>query len=178
MNALQSLEDEKEYTKQREVELQAEREKELQRDLEEAKRLREENEERERLRIEEARSERAKSEVDYGVEEAKARPKVVGKKKTKAGPTKSSISKKGNKAVTPPPKGMVHRAGIIINNLRMLITNMSGSFKTNPLILIKMLAFVVGLLLIMGNQRVKNRLRGMMNKVRATAGMGVKVSYI
>ena len=38
LNALQSLEDEKEYTKQREIELQEEREKELQRDLEEAKR--------------------------------------------------------------------------------------------------------------------------------------------
>lgn len=179
MNALQSLEDEKEYTKQREIELQEERKKELQRELEEAKRLREENEERERLRIEEARSERARSEVDYGVEGSKSRPKKEAKKsKNKPGPTKSSISKKTGKALAPPPSGMIHRAGIIITNLKMMITQMSGSLKTNPLFLIRMLAFVVGLLLVMGNQRVKNRLRGMMDKVRATAGMGVKVSYI
>lgn len=179
LNALQSLEDEKEYTKQREIELQEERERELQRELEEAKRLREENEERERLRIEEARSERARSEVDYGVEASKARPKKEKKgSKNKPGPTKSSISKKTGKAVEKKQGGMIHRAGIIITNLKMMITQMSGSLKTNPLFLIRMLAFVVGLLLVMGNQRVKNRLRGMMDKVRATAGMGVKVSYI
>lgn len=182
LNALQSLEDEKEYTKQREIELQEERERELQRELEEAKRLREENEERERLRIEEARSERARSEVDYGVEASgsKARPKLQKKKnsKSKHGLTNSSISKKSGKAIEKKQGGMIHRAGIIITNLKMMITQMSGSLKTNPLFLIRMLAFVVGLLLVMGNQRVKNRLRGMMDKVRATAGMGVKVSYI
>ncbi len=187
LNALQSLEDEREYAKQREIEIAEEKERELQRGLEEAKRLREENEERERLRIEEQRQERARSEADFGLDptptsagsgSSKARSKKKEKNKATSGPTKGSISKKGGKVAAPPPSGFIHRTGIIITNLRTLISHMSGSFRTNPLFLIKMLAFVVGLLLLMGNQRVKNRLRAMMNKVRATAGMGVKVSYI
>jgi len=59
---------------------------------------------------------------------------------------------------------------------------MSTSFKTNPMVMLRLLAFAVALLLALSRQDVKNKLKQIMskgwNKVRATAGMGVKVSYI
>ena len=189
LNALQSLEDEREEEAQRQAELEARREEELRRDLEEAKRLREENEEKERQRLEEQRSQRARSEKseransenDFGVDTSsssapKARPKSTKPKKKKAaGPL-------SNKQPPPAPvvvqKGLFHKAGILLRNLGTLLSHLGHHFRSNPLYLMRTLAFVVMLLLALSNRAVKERVRRMMMKLKATAGMGVKVSYI
>lgn len=184
LNALQSLEDEREEQAQREIELERRREEELKRDLEEAKRQREENEERERLRLEEqrsqrARSERASSENDFGVDTSsapKAKTKTPRPKKTKkpAGP----LSAKQPQPTAVVQKTMFQKAGVLLKNLGTLLTHLGHHFRNNPLYLMRTLAFIVILLLALSNKVVKDRVRRMMNKVRATAGMGVKVSYI
>lgn len=198
LNALQSLEDEREESKQRERELEREREEQLQKDLEEARRKRIENEERERQRLEEQHSQRAGSEVDYGVDSSypshgngsqngsvqsrpPKSPKVASAKKAKnkvAHAPKPSLPSK--KAIAPP--GLFRRAGILMGNLRKLIEHMALSLKAHPMILLRTLAFIVALLLALSNRAIKERLRRITgnswNKVRATAGMATKVSYI
>jgi hypothetical protein len=59
---------------------------------------------------------------------------------------------------------------------------MAGGFKTRPMLLMQMLAFVVGILVLLSRREVKERVKMILGKgwlkVRQTAGMGVKVSYI
>jgi hypothetical protein len=74
------------------------------------------------------------------------------------------------------------RAGAIIANLRKLLDAMAAHLKANPMVLLRTLAFIVALLLVLSRRDIKERLKSIMakgwGKVRATAGMGVKVSYI
>lgn len=63
-------------------------------------------------------------------------------------------------------------------NLYKLLESMGLSFKHNPMLLLRTLAFVVALVTILGRRDVKQRIKRVWDKVRATVGMGVKVSYI
>jgi hypothetical protein len=70
----------------------------------------------------------------------------------------------------------------VVSNLRKLVEGVAGSFKTRPMLLMQMLAFVVGLLVLLCRRDVKETVKRIVRKgwlkVRQTAGMGVKVSYI
>jgi hypothetical protein len=197
LQALQSLQDEQNEQSNRELEAQREQEEQLQKDLDEARRRRIENEEREKERHrqeqESRSSKKASSELDYGIETSypngstngspKARLAKASLKSSRTGASTSHASRPsipGKKVIVTP--GMMQRAGNIIANLRKLLENMSTSFKTNPMVMLRLLAFAVALLLALSRQDVKNKLKQIMskgwNKVRATAGMGVKVSYI
>jgi hypothetical protein len=59
---------------------------------------------------------------------------------------------------------------------------MAESFRGNPMILLRTLAFIVALLLVLTRRDVKARVKKIIgngwDKIRATAGMAVKVSYI
>jgi hypothetical protein len=74
------------------------------------------------------------------------------------------------------------RASNVVMNLRKLVESMAGGFKTRPMLLMQMLAFVVGILVLLSRREVKERVKMILGKgwlkVRQTAGMGVKVSYI
>jgi hypothetical protein len=206
LNALQSLEDEKEEMKQREIDLEREREEAMQRQEEEERRQRIENEERERARLEEQRSIRdaAESEVDFGVDDSHpgrsaGAGSVSGSAKGSTSgrrPKKSAVSKKprnktehkarpsagGKKAVVVQQQGVMYKASVILGNLQRIILALAQNFKTNPMFLLRTLAFVIALLLALSNRAIKERLRRLLgcswNKVAATGKMATKVSYI
>lgn len=185
LQALQSLQDE-----QNEVEAREREAKRYQEEVEEQRRKRER--EAEDRRLEEERERRIGSEIDYGVEDNPPRPgssksqarsangdSVKGGRRQVASPTARSA--KAAKKVAPPPT-MVNQAGNIIANLRKLLENMAAGFKTNPMMLLRLLAFLVGILMALGRRDIREKILRMMGngwmKVRQTAGMGVKVSYI
>lgn len=201
--ALQSLEDERDDAAQREQELTREKEEKLQADIEASRRRRIESEEREARRLEEQRSAKAGSEVDYGIDSSypahsngsasgktarsngSANGKVSQSSKS-AQPKKAAIKSKvahtprpsgsGRRAVAPP--GMLQRASTVVGNLRRLAEALAARLLANPGSLLRTLAFAVLLLLALGNQRVKDRLKGVWGKVKGTMGMATKVTYI
>lgn len=195
LQALQSLQEEQHEAERREKEERRYQEEQLKRDMEDARRKRLESEERERRQEEEERNKRKERtrgsiETDYGVEDARpgssSKPRSVksgsvngSSKKSASSPTaRSSAPAKATKA---PPTFMA-RAGNVISNLRKLIESMAESFQTKPMFLMQMLAFIVGLLVVLSRRDVKERIKRIMGggwqKLRQTAGMGVKVSYI
>ncbi|KAK7744415.1 hypothetical protein SLS62_010139 [Diatrype stigma] len=190
LQALQSLQDEKHESERREREEQQRQDDKLQKDLEEARKLRAENEARERRRIDEERTKREGSEVDYGVEGTPA-PSANGKaKQTKAGSSASSRKPKPSPTSKPKDKGkaVVARPGIgtratlVLTNLRNVLAQMGTTLKTNPVVLMRLLAFIISIIVMFGKRNIRERIQRILgsgwNKVKATAGMGVKVSYI
>lgn len=179
--ALQSLRDEQLLAEKREQEERQRQEDAIRRDIEEARRLRAENEERERKRLEEERARRqAASEVDYGIERtlSKAGSSGRGKQTPKAARTAPT---RRSKAVAAPPS-FTARATMVLTNIKALIDQLATNFQTNPFLLYRTAAFIIGLLLMFSRKSIREKIRRILgsswNKVRATAGMGVKVSYI
>jgi hypothetical protein len=193
LQALQSLQEEQQETERKEREDRERQEDQLRRHLEEARKFREENEERERRRLEEELSRREGSEVDYGIEQT---PSVAGSSKgqhVKANsaqpnqparhlsPTsrKSAPTSKGKSVATP---SIGAQATIIVNRLRVMIEQWTATFRTNPMLLMRLIAFILGLVIMFGRRSIRERIQRVLgkswDKVRATAGMGVKVSYI
>jgi len=193
LQALQSLQEEQMESERREKEERRYQEEQLKRDVEEARRRRIESEEREK-REEEARNKRSEkgSEIDYGVEDSPPRPGSSksrssvkggsakgGRSLPSSSPTaRSSVPAKNVKV----PPSLLTRAGNVVTNVRKLVESMAGSFKTRPMLLMQMLAFIVGILVLLSRRDVKERVKSILGKgwgkVRQTAGMGVKVSYI
>ncbi|KAI8634983.1 hypothetical protein F5Y19DRAFT_132589 [Xylariaceae sp. FL1651] len=185
LQALQSLQEEQQEAEQKEREEQQRQEDKLRKDIEEARRLRAENEARERRRLDEERAKREGSEVDYGIEQSphpsspsKARYIRNGSASSKPAQTPSSIPK-AKKAVTP---SFGSRAAMIIANLRNVIEQMGASLKTNPMLLMRLVAFIISIIVLFSRRDLRERIQRILgsgwNKVKQTAGMGVKVSYI
>ena len=195
LQALQSLQEEQMENERREKEERRYQEEQLKKDVEDAKRRRIENEEREKRQEEQRKEKVGGSEVDYGVEDSPPRPGTAGSHKSrssvKGGSAKGARSIPSSsptarssvpaKKVKVPPS-LISRAGNMVTNLRNLVESMAGSFKTRPLLLMQMLAFVVGILVLLSRRDVKERVKMIVakgwGKVRQTAGMGFKVSYI
>jgi hypothetical protein len=193
LQALQSLQEEQMESERREKEERRYQEEQLKRDVEEARRRRIESEEREK-REEEARNKRSErgSEIDYGVEDSPPRPGSSksrssvkggsakgGRSLPSSSPTaRSSVPAKNVKV----PPSLLTRAGNVVMNVRKLVESMAGSFKTRPMLLMQMLGFIVGILVLLSRRDVKERVKSILSKgwgkIRQTAGMGVKVSYI
>lgn len=90
--------------------------------------------------------------------------------------TKASIPER---RVPPrPPATMLARARTILANLHGLIGELARAWSTNPLSLVRMLMYLLGIILVLGRRDVRQRLRIMAAKLRQTIGMGVKVSYM
>ncbi|KAI1374608.1 hypothetical protein F4677DRAFT_425565 [Hypoxylon crocopeplum] len=185
LQALQSLQEEQQESERRGREEQQKQEEQLQKDIEEARRLRAENEARERRRLDEERAKREGSEVDYGIENppstpgSRSKPRQASNGSALSRPAKPPVSK-GKKTVAPPTLGA--RAAMIIANLRKVIEQMGAAFKTNPRLLLRLLAFIIGIIVMFGRKGMRERVQRILgtgwNKVKSTAGMGVKVSYI
>lgn len=195
LQALQSLRDEQYEAERREKEERRYQEEQLKKDIEDARKRRAENEERERRREEEERLKRdrksAGSEVDYGVEDTPARPGSSRSKSSAKSTTSKAVQNQNlnpNSKKSPAstarkvPPTLLTRAGNIVTNVRKLVESLAGNFKTRPMFLLQMLAFLVGFLILLSRRDVKERIKRVVGnawgKVRATAGMGVKVSYI
>ena len=200
LQALQSLQDEQNEVEKREREKRRYQEELLKKDIEDARRRRRETEEQEgeRRRLEEEKDQgkgkgKASSETDYGVEDAlpsgasnKARSEKGGSAKGDSDRRKNVTSPIARSSASGVRKGspptLMTRAANIITNLRKLLDSIAASFKTNPMILLRTLAFIVAILAVMARRDVRERIKRITGqgwqKIRQTAGMGVKVSYI
>ncbi|KAF5711951.1 peroxin 26 [Fusarium mundagurra] len=189
LQALQSLHDEQQEQERLENEERQRQENELKREIEEAKRLRAENEEKERKRIEEERLKREGSEVDYGIDDTASHTGSARPRKARAPSSSSSRQsrprgtsqagpKANGKAVSQAPT-LTSRASMVITQLRTIIEHLGSSLNSNPMFLFKFLAFVLGLILMLSNTNIRERVKRMLavfwSKVKGTAGMGVKV---
>lgn len=94
---------------------------------------------------------------------------------------KPKSTKGKSRAVAAPPT-LGSRTAMLFSNLRGFLEQMGLAFQTTPLALLRTLLFIAALLIMLGRQanreRIARVLGGVWNKVKATAGMGVKVSYI
>lgn len=184
LQALQSLQEEQQEQERLEREERQRQEDELRREIEEARRQRAENEERERRRIEEERVRREGSEVDYGIEQtpsyATSSSSKARQSKPQQRPSRPSVSRPNAKAVV--PQTFAGQASMILSRLRTAIQELAASLNGNPVLLMRLLAFVMGLLIMVGHKGIRQRIQRILgaswNKVKATAGMGTKVSYI
>lgn len=133
---------------------------------------------------------RGGSEVDYGIDSPPhGHPTTMPSK-----PAKSKIAQSATTRLTPTPASSraakklsgtpnIHsRASNMMEAVREVVLSMSRSLQTNPMILLRTLMFLVGLLLALSRRDVRDRIRRVTasgwGKVKATVGMGVKVSYI
>lgn len=188
LQALQSLKEEQEAQEQHEREELERQVEQRRRAEEEARKLRELNEERERKRQEENRPKQGGSEVDYGVDDT---PSTTGSSKSRTNrksseasrngrPPRSSMAKSNGKAVA--PMTITARASMIMTRARAIIEQLGHALNANPALLMRLLAFVMGLVLMLGNKAIRQRVQRVLGtawaKVSATAGMGTKVSYI
>lgn len=199
LQALQSLQEEQHEAEKREQEERQRREDAIHRDIEEARRLRAENEERERKRLEEERRDRKRreeggSEVDYGIEKT---PSASGSSSLRGGNnnakrtgTPRPTPRKAGKPIPKTPTNssssqstsLATRASMVLTNIKTLVEQLSLRFQTNPFVLYRTLAFIITLLLMLSRRSMREKisriLGGSWDKVKSTAGMGVKVSYI
>ncbi|KAH9892935.1 hypothetical protein F4778DRAFT_748917 [Xylariomycetidae sp. FL2044] len=183
LQALESLQEEQLESDRREKEEKQRQEDQLRRDLEEARKFRAENEARERQRLEEERARREGSEVDYGIERTRSSPESSKARHSSNGSALSRSAKSAapqGKATAPP--GIGTRAVMILSNIRKIIEQMGASLKSNPMMLMRLMAFIVSILVMFGRRDVRERIQRVLgsgwSKVKSTAGMGVKVSYI
>ncbi|KAI0417637.1 hypothetical protein F5X98DRAFT_363585 [Xylaria grammica] len=186
LQALQSLQEEQQAVQQREREEQQRQEDYLRKDIEDAGRLRAENEAREHRRLEEERVKREASEVDYGIEQSPHPPPTS---KARSSRNNSALSRQSQSASSTPkakkslaPLSLGARAAIIIANLRSVIEQIGSSLRTNPVLLMRLVAFVVSIILVFSRRDLREPIRRILRsgwkKVKQTTGMGVKVTYI
>ena len=128
--------------------------------------------------------------VDYGIEQT---PSLPGSSKAQNGRPKPTLprpatgagqTRRAAKAKEGPiaPLSFGARAAVVMANLRTFIEGLNASFRANPTLLLRTIAFILSLVLMFGQRNIRERLSRILatswGKVKATAGMGVKVSYI
>jgi len=128
--------------------------------------------------------------VDYGIENT---PSVAGSSKSTSSRRRGASSASGPpspKAPRPRPKGksgpvaltIGQRASMMVSNLGRLVEQLGQSMRNNPMLLMRLIAFLVGFVLTLGRKSIRERLQRLLGngyaKVMATAGMATKVSYI
>ncbi|EAA28582.1 hypothetical protein GE21DRAFT_4663 [Neurospora crassa] len=101
-------------------------------------------------------------------------------RKGASSPTATKTTGSSSSAVTGP--GMGTKAALILNNIRSVLDQVMTAFHGNPFLLYRTLAFIIGFLLMFSKKSVRERITRVVQqgwgKVKATAGMGMKVSYI
>lgn len=188
LQTLEGLKEEKERGELRAAELQRQKDAELERQRDDERRQAEE----EAAKAAAAQTnghKRNASEVDYGIEKGSPHSKAKGSKPSdKSTPSgkstsrtalSSSNSKSSKKQVKPESRSQTRAAAAMLRNLfKKIIQSVSG----NPLSIARTLLFVLGILMAMSRQDVRERVRRITGsawqKVKGTVGMGVKVSYI
>ncbi|KAJ5506740.1 hypothetical protein N7453_005697 [Penicillium expansum] len=188
LQTLEGLKEEKERGEMRAVELQRAKDAELERQREDERREAEEAAAA-AARLQSNGHKRNTSEVDYGIEKNRSNGSPKGKgarqstDKSPNGKSRTSLSS-GSKNVKKQdkvePRGRPTRA--VATGLRNVFRHIIQTVSGNPMSIVRTLLFVIGILMAISRQGVRDRLRrvtgGAWQKVKATAGMGVKVSYI
>lgn len=189
LQTLEGLKEEKERGELRAAELQRQKDAELDRQREEERRLAEEAAAAAHPKANGHK--RNTSEVDYGIEKGSPRSSSKGKGPAKSSDKSpngksstrtalsSSSSKNSKKQLKPEPRS---QSRAVANAIRNLFKHIIQSVSGNPMSIVRTLLFVLGILMAMSRQDVRDRVRritgGAWQKVKGTVGMGVKVSYI
>ena len=192
LNALQSLQEEKDGTAQRERELEAQRQKEMdeqrkQQEEEEARRIEEARKEAERRQreaeVERQRPSSSGSATSSKATNGSAKPTPNGHKTpttTNGRPSSKPQRKPPGSASTSP--SLYNRASSVVNNLQQMVLHASRSMTGSSMALLRLVMFMMAFLLIIARRdlrlKIKRTLNGGFTKVKQTVGMGVKVSYI
>lgn len=189
LQTLEGLKEEKERGEMRAVELQRAKDVELERKREDERREAEEAAAA-AARVQSSGNKRNTSEVDYGIEKNRTNgsPKGKGARqptdkspngKSRA-PVSSSSSKNVKKQDKAEPRGRPTQA--VATGVRNIFRHIIRTVSGNPMSIVRILLFLIGITMAMSRQGVRDRIRritdGAWQKVKATAGMGVKVSYI
>ncbi|XWW97061.1 hypothetical protein V2A60_005042 [Cordyceps javanica] len=182
LQALESLQEEQQEKERQERQERQRQEDQLRRDIEEARRLREASEERERRRLDEEKARKAASETDFGVESSSS-PSPSPSPRRPARPSSGSISRPtGARAGSGQTPTLTARASAVFHRMKIVIEQIAQTLNSNPVIVLRLLGFIVSLLVMLGHKGLRQRLQRMLGaswaKVAATAGMGTKVSYI
>ncbi|CAI4211514.1 unnamed protein product [Parascedosporium putredinis] len=169
LQALQSLQEEQQEADRLEREERERQQEELKRDIEEARRLRAENEKMEQRRLQEEKERKAAS----AASEAAKQPKGLAIQRQQ-GPPRPRLSTA--------PLTLGDRANLMMQRLQGVIEHLSSTFSTNPVFLMRLMAFVLGIIFMFSSRAIREKVQRIINgawgKVRQTAGMGVKVSYM
>ena len=134
---------------------------------------------------------RTESETDYGIETNATLPAAPTKKPQPPNSISKSIkamqprpphSSSSNYPRKPPSTGIYKRSLALMSALQHLISNMTEQISRNPMSLLRFVLFLMGLIVALSRQDVKDRLGRLTgagwDKMKRTVGMGVKVSYI
>lgn len=196
LQTLDGLLDEKERGVQRAAEIQQEKEAEFERQrLEDEERKADEAAAAEKRQRSSSKTQprKSSSEVDYGIDKSlpNGASKARNQRQSSAGKGGSgSKAVSGRAQLSPPPesskavkksdkKGPVRSLPGRVQNI---IVNMAKSVSNNPMSYLRTLLFIVGLIVAFSRRNVRERVRRVTGtgwgKVKQTAGMGVKVSYI
>lgn len=189
LHALQNLQDENSIESKREAELQRQREQQAddarrrEAETQAAEKAKAEAEQK-RRKQETARTAEKKASKDSASSGAKPSASAVSSKPNssphtrKAGQPDRAASKKA-KAVPPTVLG---RASALMAALQRSLLSLGSTMRANPMPFIRLLAFIFALLLAFARRDVRDRVARMRSqswdKVKATVGMGVKVSYV
>ncbi|KAA6413864.1 MAG: hypothetical protein FRX48_02226 [Lasallia pustulata] len=195
--ALQGLEDEKKRDHEQEARLLQERDRKLEQERQrgEQRRLEEVAAELEYTERERGSKlhKRSDSEKDYGIERTPSahgngNSRSVASKET-IKPAKAAQSNRAQLSPTSrtPPKrknqqSLYRRSAALLAAAQHLISNMAQSISNNPMVLLRTVLFLVGVIMTFSRRDIRDRLQRITDsswdKVRRTVGMGVKVSYI
>lgn len=194
LQALQSLQDQKNLDSKREAELQRQREQQLEdaRKEEMAKQSQKLEQEEQRRKQHDVAAQT--NEHDYGVDRTTLTGSLRNPTRSTAiasqpSPNGNALAKASTAGSGPPakksrgpPPTFYRRASVMLQNLQQSILGMGATLRNNPTAIFRLLAFFIALLMALARQDVRDRIRRITdstwNKVRETVGMGVKVSYI
>jgi hypothetical protein len=190
LQALHELKEEKQQAAAREKELQRQQEEQL---------LRQQREEEEEFRREEVRraeeEQRRKEDAKRQHRQAPSsesqardgfsRPKVPGSQQNRpAGGTASRPRPVPKKTVARrgADQSIYARMGALLSNLQSLVLSTAQSLRTNPLLLLRTILFILAFALAFGRREMRARIKRTVErgwlKIKGTVGMGVKVSSI
>lgn len=190
IQTLEGLKEEKQQGELRAAELQRQKDAELERQRED-ERQRAEEETSNASRSQANGHRRKTSEHDYGIE--KGSPRSGTKSKQSRSTDKSPSGKSGSrtavsasgsrnskKSLKPETRG--GQAKAFATAFRNLFKHILQSVSGNPMSIVRTLLFLLGFLMALSRQGVRDRVRRITgsawDKVKGTVGMGVKVSYI
>ncbi|KAI6246894.1 hypothetical protein HI914_05051 [Erysiphe necator] len=186
LEALSTLQAEQREIQQKEQEEQRLRDEKLRRDAEELLKL---NRDIEQKREEETKLKRLMrykvTEPDCATESTSKlcqNPSITSQNKQTT-PKKSSLhpTTHSNKAAAPPksaPISLYNRSQIILRNIYDLISTSAGNIKMQPLLMLKIMAFVCSLFYVFRKRDLRYKMMSSWVKFKQTAAMAGKVSYL
>ncbi|EMC99059.1 hypothetical protein BAUCODRAFT_389536 [Baudoinia panamericana UAMH 10762] len=186
LTALQSLREEKDGTAQRERDLSEQREREMeeQRQEEDARKAEEARQQEEKRKAQESERTKAtltdneKSKANSATSSTTAKPTANGQHTKSAS---RAAAKAPRKAPSPPP-GLYRRASSALNSLQQMVLQASRSMTGSSFALFRTLMFMAAFIILISRRDLRLRVQRALEqgwvKVKKTAGMAVKVSYI